>query len=48
MLHINLIKIGPVVFEMLTDEDGRQPKAIGHLSYSVYINFVDYNVNRTP
>ena len=37
----NLVKIGPVVLEkMLThdertkDDDGRQPRAIGHLSYS--------------
>ena len=36
MLHTNLVKIGLVVLEkkMLTDEDGRQPKAIGHLSDS--------------
>ena len=32
----NLVKIGPVVFEkkMLTDDNGRQPIAIGHLSDS--------------
>ena len=32
----NLVRIGPVVFEkkMLTDDDGRQPMVIGHLSDS--------------
>ena len=31
----NLVMIGPVVLEkMLTDDDGRQPIALGHLSYS--------------
>ena len=33
-----LIKIGPVVFEQImlrtTEDDGRQPKAIGHLNDS--------------
>ena len=33
---LNLVKIGPVILEkkMLTDDDGRQPIAIGHLSDS--------------
>ena len=31
----NFVKIGPVVLEkVLTDDDGRQPIAIGHLRYS--------------
>ena len=37
MLHTNLVKIGPVVHENMltvTDDDGRQPIAIGHLSDS--------------
>ena len=37
MLHTNLVKIGPVVHEnmlTMTDDDGRQPIAIGHLSDS--------------
>ena len=38
MLHTNLVKIGLVVLErkMLTDDDGRQPTAIGHLSEVTY------------
>ena len=34
MLHTNLVKIDQVALEkkMLTDDDGRQPIAIGHLS----------------
>ena len=34
MLHTNLVKIGPVNARSTTDNDGRQPIAIGHLSDS--------------
>ena len=47
MLHTNLVKIGLVVLErkMLTDDDGRQPTAIGHLSDSGDLKTVNIACN---
>ena len=44
----NLVKIGPVVLEkkMLTNDDGRQPIAIGHLSDSGDLKKIDNNNNK--
>ena len=37
----NLVKIDPVVLEKMLTDDGRQPKAIGHLSDSGDLKTLD-------
>ena len=44
-----LVKIGPVVLEkkMLTDDGGRQPIAMGHLSYTGKLKIVSQEFRNT-